>query len=107
MTDPEPQLLANGDIIVPATNPDGTRTTALVPVGHQHHAGWLAFVQGKDARPCKDGLLAAGLIAGLLLPILGVILGIVLLSKGRGAQGAAVLLTCLVGFALGLALLGY
>jgi hypothetical protein len=46
------------------------------------------------------------IVVGALLPIVGVILAIVLLARGRGAHGAAVLLTSLLSFLVWSLLLG-
>ena len=48
--------------------------------------------------PQRDdsGLVTAGFVAAILLPIVGIIIGIVLLGRGRGSQGAGVIITSIV-----------
>lgn len=54
----------------------------------------------------KHGAPVGGIIVALLVPIVGVIVALVLLAKGRGAHGAAVLLASALGAILGVVVLG-
>jgi hypothetical protein len=42
----------------------------------------------------------AEIVAAVILPIVGLILAVVLLARGRGAHGAAVLLAAVLSFAV-------
>jgi hypothetical protein len=41
---PRPQLLANGDILVPITDDGRTRMVRLEP-GEEEHAEWFGYIQ--------------------------------------------------------------
>lgn len=53
----------------------------------------------------RDQPPIAEIVVGVLLPLVGVILAVVLLAKGRGAHGAAVLLASVVAFVVWAAVL--
>jgi hypothetical protein len=41
----EPELLPNGDILVPVTNPDGSQSTVRLEPGDSEHTAWLERIQ--------------------------------------------------------------
>lgn len=55
-SDPEVELLANGDLLVPVASNGGWRITRLAPET-PGYAGWLSFVQQRDRSP---GIFARG-----------------------------------------------
>lgn len=64
------------------------------------------WVLGRRPDPERhpDTLSPWTIVAALVLPVAGVIITIVLLAQGRGAHGAAVLLTTVVGAFIGAAI---
>lgn len=45
----EPELLPNGDILVPVTQGDGSTTMVRLEPGQEEHATWLAHIQAQRA----------------------------------------------------------
>ncbi len=68
---PDAQLLANGDILVPAAEDGGAWRMSRVTTDDVDYAKWLRFIQDRDRDP---GLLARGVSfwASALLVLVGV-----------------------------------
>ena len=50
-----------------------------------------------------QGLLIAGVVSALLIPVIGFLLAIILLAKNQVGPGLAVLLCCVVGVFINIA----
>jgi hypothetical protein len=88
----EPQLLANGDILVPIRDDNGAVTALRLEPGEEEHAAWLQHLQGTASSGDGDGgWIALSFVLAVLVPIAGILAGVIVLARGRGAQGAAII----------------
>jgi hypothetical protein len=101
---PEPELLTNGDILVPTRRSDGSREMVRLSPDDSEYDYWLREVQARRGQPGGRGSAGApigGIIVGFLLPPVGVVWAIVLFAQGRAAHGGAVLLASIFGWVVG------
>jgi hypothetical protein len=61
----KPELLANGDVLVPVRDEAGQVLMERVEVGEQHHAGWVKVIQS-NRRSDRGGTALAVFIGGVL-----------------------------------------
>jgi hypothetical protein len=101
---PDPQLLPSGDLLVPQQTPEGEWRMYRMDPSNKHYISWLEDVRRIENH--RPGAPVGAIIIGVLLPIVGVVWAIVLMAKGRGSHGAAVLIASVIGWLLYIALFG-
>src|SRR4051812_56777 len=92
---PDPQILANGDVLVPGK--DGQRMVR-VPVGAHNHQAWRRNVElagSSSRRRSNRGLIASGWITAFLTAPVGASVGLVLFTPTEIEHGLGVMILSL------------
>lgn len=98
-------LLPNGDLVVPASEPQGsfqTTDTRVVKTDDPEYPKHYAAHQEQEKS--AGGLGVFGWFCALLLPPLGVLIGVVLLAQKKNG-GVAILIVSAIVWMIGFALL--